>query len=212
MVVVLKQNAPVEKRNALIAEIETMGVAVQVTEGAETSILGLVGDTTHLNEFRISSNEIVANILRVQEPFKKANKMFKPDDTIVEVAGRKIGEGYFSVITGPCSVESEDQIESIASDVKANGATFLRGGAYKPRTSPYAFQGLGLEGLEYLKHAKEKTGLPIVSEIMSVDMVEKFVEDVDIIQVGARNMQNFVLLKELGKTNKIGRASCRERV
>ncbi|HZK26157.1 MAG TPA: 3-deoxy-7-phosphoheptulonate synthase [Thermoclostridium sp.] len=202
MVVVLKQNAPVEKRNALIAEIETMGVAVQVTEGAETSILGLVGDTTHLNEFRISSNEIVANILRVQEPFKKANKMFKPDDTIVEVAGRKIGEGYFSVITGPCSVESEDQIESIASDVKANGATFLRGGAYKPRTSPYAFQGLGLEGLEYLKHAKEKTGLPIVSEIMSVDMVEKFVEDVDIIQVGARNMQNFVLLKELGKTNK----------
>ena len=170
MVVVLKQNAPVEKRNALIAEIETMGVAVQVTEGAETSILGLVGDTTHLNEFRISSNEIVANILRVQEPFKKANKMFKPDDTIVEVAGRKIGEGYFSVITGPCSVESEDQIESIASDVKANGATFLRGGAYKPRTSPYAFQGLGLEGLEYLKHAKEKTGLPIVSEIMSVEI------------------------------------------
>lgn len=202
MVVVLKQNAPLEKRNALISEIETMGVKVQVTEGTETSILGLVGDTSHLNEFRISSNEIVANILRVQEPFKKANKMFKPDDTIIEVAGRKIGEGYFSVITGPCSVESEEQIESIAKEVKDNGATFLRGGAYKPRTSPYAFQGLGLEGLEYLKHAKEKTGLPIVSEIMSVGMVEKFVEDVDIIQVGARNMQNFVLLKELGKTSK----------
>lgn len=202
MVVVLKQNAPLEKRNALISEIETMGVKVQVTEGTETSILGLVGDTSHLNEFRISSNEIVANILWVQEPFKKANKMFKPDDTIIEVAGRKIGEGYFSVITGPCSVESEEQIESIAKEVKDNGATFLRGGAYKPRTSPYAFQGLGLEGLEYLKHAKEKTGLPIVSEIMSVGMVEKFVEDVDIIQVGARNMQNFVLLKELGKTSK----------
>jgi len=202
MVVVLKPNTPIEKRNALIAEIESMGVKVQVTEGTETSILGLVGDTTHINQYRISSNEIVANILRVQEPFKKANRMFKPESTIIEVNGRKIGEGYFSVITGPCSVESEEQIESIAEEVKKNGATFLRGGAYKPRTSPYAFQGLGLEGLEYLKHAREKTGLPIVSEIMSTDMVERFVEDVDIIQVGARNMQNFVLLKELGKTRK----------
>lgn len=202
MVVVLKPNTPIEKTNALIAEIESMGVKVQITEGTETAILGLVGDTTHLNQYRIASNEIVANILRVQEPYKKANKMFKPDDTIIEVAGRKIGEGYFSVITGPCSVESEEQIEGIAQVVKENGATFLRGGAYKPRTSPYAFQGLGLEGLEYLKHAREKTGLPIVSEIMSVDMVDRFVEDVDIIQVGARNMQNFVLLKELGKTRK----------
>ena len=128
--------------------------------------------------------------------------MFKPDNTIIEVSGRKIGEGYFTVITGPCSVESEDQIEGIAKVVKENKAAFLRGGAYKPRTSPYAFQGLGLEGLEYLKHAKTHTGLPIVSEIMSVDMVQRFVDDVDIIQIGARNMQNFVLLKELGKTNK----------
>jgi 3-deoxy-7-phosphoheptulonate synthase len=202
MVVVLKPNVPVEKRNDLIREIESMGVRVQITEGTETSILGLIGDTTNLNKYRIASNEIVANILRVQEPFKKANKMFKPDDTIIEVAGRKIGEGYFSIITGPCSVESEDQIEGIAKAVKDSGATFLRGGAYKPRTSPYAFQGLGLEGLEYLKHAREKTGLPIVSEIMSVDMVDRFAEDVDIIQVGARNMQNFVLLKELGKIRK----------
>lgn len=202
MVVVLKPNVPVEKRNELIREIESMGVRVQVTEGTETSILGLIGDTSNLNKYRIASNDIVANILRVQEPFKKANKMFKPDNTIIEVEGRKIGEGYFSVITGPCSVESAEQIEGIAKAVKEDGAAFLRGGAYKPRTSPYAFQGLGLEGLEYLKHAREKTGLPIVSEIMSVDMVDRFVEDVDIIQVGARNMQNFVLLKELGKTKK----------
>ena len=202
MVVVLKPNASIEKRNELIREIESMGVKVQITEGTETSILGIIGDTTNLNRYRIASNEIVANILRVQEPFKKANKMFKPDDTIIEVAGRKIGEGHFCVMTGPCSVESEDQIEGIAKAVKEDGATFLRGGAYKPRSSPYAFQGLGLEGLEYLKHARERTGLPIVSEIMSVDMVERFAEDVDIIQVGARNMQNFVLLKELGKIRK----------
>lgn len=202
MVVVLKPNVPIDKRNALIQEIESMGVRVQVTEGTETSILGLIGDTANLNKFRIASNEIVANVLRVQEPFKKANKMFKPEDTVIEVAGRKIGAGYFSVITGPCSVESEEQIEGIAKAVMENGAAFLRGGAYKPRTSPYAFQGLGLEGLEYLKHAREKTGLPIVSEIMSVDMVQRFAEDVDIIQVGARNMQNFVLLKELGKIRK----------
>jgi len=202
MVVVLKPNTPLEKRNELIREIESMGVRVQVTEGTQTSILGLIGDTSNLNKYRIASNEIVANVLRVQAPFKKANKMFRPEDTIIEVAGRKIGEGYFSVITGPCSVESEEQIEGIAKAVKENGALFLRGGAYKPRTSPYAFQGLGLEGLEYLKHAREKTGLPIVSEIMSVDMVQRFAEDVDIIQVGARNMQNFVLLKELGKIRK----------
>ncbi len=202
MVVVLKPNTPIEKRNELIREIESMSVKVQVTEGTETSILGIIGDTSNLNRYRIASHDIVANILRVQEPFKKANKMFKPEDTIIEVAGRKIGEGYFCVMTGPCSVESEDQIEGIAKAVKENGATFLRGGAYKPRSSPYAFQGLGLEGLEYLKHAREKTGLPIVSEIMSVDMVERFSEDVDIIQVGARNMQNFVLLKELGKIRK----------
>ncbi len=202
MVVVLKPNTSIEKRNELIGEIESMGVRVQITEGTETSILGIIGDTTNLNRYRIASNEIVANVLRVQEPFKKANKMFKPDNTVVEAAGRKIGEGYFSVITGPCSVESEEQIEGIAEAVKKSGAAFLRGGAYKPRTSPYAFQGLGLEGLEYLKAAREKTGLPIVSEIMSADLVERFVEDVDIIQVGARNMQNFVLLKELGKIRK----------
>lgn len=202
MVVVLKANTSIEEREELISEIEAMGVKVQITQGTGTSILGLVGDTTNVDKYRIASKEIVSNILQVQEPFKKANKMFKPNDTIIDVKGRKIGQGYFTVITGPCSVESEEQIEGIAQAVKENGASLLRGGAYKPRFSPYTFQGLGLEGLDYLKHASQITGLPIVSEITDVLMLDRFVQDVDIIQVGARNMQNFVLLRELGKVNK----------
>ena len=202
MVVVLKPNTSIEEREELISEIEAMGVKVQITQGTGTSILGLVGDTTNVDKYRIASKEIVSNILQVQEPFKKANKMFKPNDTIIDVKGRKIGQGYFTVITGPCSVESEEQIEGIAQAVKENGASLLRGGAYKPRFSPYTFQGLGLEGLDYLKHASQITGLPIVSEITDVLMLDRFVQDVDIIQVGARNMQNFVLLRELGKVNK----------
>lgn len=202
MVVVLKPNTSIEEREELISEIEAMGVKVQITQGTGTSILGLVGDTTNVDKYRIASKEIVSNILQVQEPFKKANKMFKPNDTIIDVKGRKIGQGYFTVITGPCSVESVEQIEGIAQAVKENGASLLRGGAYKPRFSPYTFQGLGLEGLDYLKHASQITGLPIVSEITDVQMLDRFVQDVDIIQVGARNMQNFVLLRELGKVNK----------
>ena len=138
----------------------------------------------------------------VQEPFKKANRLFHPDNSIIDVLGNKIGDKKIALIAGPCSVESEEQITEIAKEVKALGASFLRGGAFKPRTSPYSFQGLELEGLELLKKAKEKTGLPIVTEIMSTSMIEKFIEDVDVIQVGARNMQNFDLLKELGKTKK----------
>ncbi len=138
----------------------------------------------------------------VQEPFKKANRLFHPDNSIIDVLGNKIGDKKIALIAGPCSVESEEQITEIAKEVKALGASFLRGGAFKPRTSPYSFQGLELEGLELLKKAKAKTGLPIVTEIMSTSMIEKFIEDVDVIQVGARNMQNFDLLKELGKTNK----------
>ena len=202
MVVVLKPNTSIEEREELISEIEAMGVKVQITQGTGTSILGLVGDTTNVDKYRIASKEIVSNILQVQEPFKKANKMFKPNDTIIDVKGRKIGQGYFTVITGPCSVESEEQIEGIAQAVKENGASLLRGGAYKPRFSPYTFQGLGLEGLDYLKHASQITGLPIVSEITDVLMLDRFVQDGDIIQVGSRNMQNFVLLRELGKVNK----------
>ncbi|NLX64439.1 MAG: 3-deoxy-7-phosphoheptulonate synthase [Clostridiaceae bacterium] len=202
MILVLKPGAPQEQVDELISRIKSMGLDVHISVGVDTTIVGLVGDTTKLDRLHFSSYDIVQNVLKVTEPFKQANRMFHPDDTVIEVNGRKIGEGHFVVISGPCSVESEEQIVSIAKELKRIGASFLRGGAYKPRTSPYSFQGLGLEGLEFLKIARAETGLPIVSEIMSTDLLDRFVEDVDIIQVGARNMQNFVLLRELGRTNK----------
>jgi 3-deoxy-7-phosphoheptulonate synthase len=202
MILVLKPGSTEEQRKELIREIENLGLKVHLSVGEETTIIGLVGDVSRINPYALTSNEIVANFLRVREPFKKANRMFKPEDTIVEVCGRRIGAGYFTIMSGPCSVESEEQIVSISRELKRAGASFLRGGAYKPRTSPYSFQGLGLEGLELLKTAKKETGLPIVSEIMSTEVLDRFVEDVDIIQVGARNMQNFVLLRELGRTGK----------
>ncbi len=202
MILVLKPGVAQEQKDELIRHIESMGLKVHVSVGEGTTIVGLVGDTSRINSFTFSSHDIVNNVLRVSEPFKKANRMFHPVDTIIDVCGRKIGKGYFVIISGPCSVESEEQIVGIARELKKAGASFLRGGAYKPRTSPYSFQGLGLEGLDYLKIAREETGLPIVSEIMSTDVLDRFVEDVDIIQVGARNMQNFVMLRELGRTNK----------
>jgi len=202
MILVLKPGAPQEQVEELIGRIKSMGLDVHISVGVDTTIVGLVGDTTKLDRLHFSSYDIVQNVLKVTEPFKQANRMFHPDDTVIDVNGRKIGEGHFVVISGPCSVESEEQIVSIAKELKKIGASFLRGGAYKPRTSPYSFQGLGLEGLEFLKIARAETGLPIVSEIMSTDLLDRFVEDVDIIQVGARNMQNFVLLRELGRTNK----------
>lgn len=202
MILVLKPGAPKEQVDELIGRIRTMGLDVHISVGVDTTIVGLVGDTTKLDRLVFSSYDIVQNVLKVTEPFKKANRMFHPDDTVIDVNGRKIGEGHFVIIAGPCSVESEHQIVGIARELKKIGASFLRGGAYKPRTSPYSFQGLGLEGLELLKIARAETGLPIVSEIMSTDVLGKFVEDVDIIQVGARNMQNFVLLRELGRIRK----------
>jgi len=202
MILVLKPGAPKEQVDELLSRIKSLGLDVHISVGVDTTIVGLVGDTTKLDRMIFSSYDIVQNVLKVTEPFKKANRMFHPDDTVVDVNGRKVGEGHFVVISGPCSVESEEQIVSIAKELKKVGASFLRGGAYKPRTSPYSFQGLGLEGLEFLKIARAETGLPIVSEIMSTDLLDRFVEDVDIIQVGARNMQNFVLLRELGRTNK----------
>jgi 3-deoxy-7-phosphoheptulonate synthase len=202
MILVLKPGASQEQKNELVRHIEEMGLNVHVSVGEETTIIGLVGDTSKVNAYTFSSYDIVINVLRVTEPFKKANRMFQPFDTVIDVNGRKIGQGHFVIIAGPCSVENEDQIVGIARDLKKAGASFLRGGAYKPRTSPYSFQGLGLEGLELLKIARAETGLPIVSEIMSTDVLDRFVEDVDIIQVGARNMQNFVLLRELGRTQK----------
>jgi len=201
MIVVVKPNTKETEIQRLIKMIETQGLKIHYSRGVDHTILGIVGDTTLVDVEKIRSSRIVKDVLWVQEPYKKANRLFHPEDTIVEVNGRKIGEGTISVFAGPCSVESEDQMLTIAKSVKKSGATFLRGGAFKPRSSPYAFQGLGYEGLELLKIAREATGLPIVSEIMAVEHLKAF-EDVNIIQVGARNMQNFILLKELGKIDK----------
>ena len=202
MIVKLNPKTKSEDIERLIKEVEDLGISAYLIEGFEKSVIGLVGDTTLIDEKKLEGNKIVEKITKVQEPFKKANRMFHPLNSVYDVLGEKIGGEKIALIAGPCSVESEEQITNIASSVKMCGAGFLRGGAFKPRTSPYSFQGLELQGLELLKLAKKKTGLPIVTEIMSTSMIEKFNEEVDIIQVGARNMQNFDLLKELGKIKK----------
>ncbi|MBN2851343.1 MAG: 3-deoxy-7-phosphoheptulonate synthase [Clostridia bacterium] len=202
MVIVLKPYASKQQIDSLISEIEKYEVTVQKVIGSNLTILGLIGDTASIDIDKIAINEIVHKAMRIQEPFKRANIMFHPEKSVIKVGDTEIGGGKIVTIAGPCSVESEEQIVDIARQVKLAGATFLRGGAFKPRSSPYSFQGLGFEGLNLLKTARQETGLMIVSEILSHDMVDRFVEDVDIIQVGARNMQNFVLLKELGKIDK----------
>jgi 3-deoxy-7-phosphoheptulonate synthase len=202
MVVVVKSGTSQQDIEKLAELIRQEGVEVKITFGKDTSILGLVGDTSSVNREKIEMHQHVEKVMRVQEPFKKANRKFKPDDTIVNVNGRKIGGGNIGIIAGPCSVESEEQVVEIARRVKAAGASFLRGGAYKPRSSPYSFQGLEIQGLRMLKTASEETGLPIVTEILSTRVLDIFLEMVDVIQVGARNMQNFDLLKELGKIRK----------
>ena len=202
MVVILKPKTSTEEINKLTRDLESKGVTVNPVIGTELIILGLVGDTSKLDPCYIEANPYVERVMHVQEPFKKANRMFHPEDSIIDVNGNTIGGRKISVIAGPCSVETEEQIITVAKDVKKYGASFLRGGAFKPRTSPYSFQGLKYDGLELLKIAREQTGLPIVTEIMSPYDIEVFNENVDVIQVGARNMQNFDLLKELGKTNK----------
>ncbi len=201
MVIILKQNQEKKKVDELISWLEQYHVKVNIVNGSHTTILGLIGDTSKIDIENVAAKEVVESVKRVQEPYKNANRKFHPDDTIIEVNGRKIGEGYMNVIAGPCSVESEEQICEVARRVKQAGASFLRGGAFKPRTSPYTFQGLRAEGIELLCEARAKTGLPIVTEIMSLQHLELF-NDVDIIQVGARNMQNFELLKELGHCKK----------
>ena len=201
MIVALKPQTTEERKDQLIGWLKGMGVDVHVSVGEYQTILGLVGDTTRLDIDLIGSLDIVDSVNRITEPFKCCNRKFHPDDTVIEVGDAKIGGGHFGMIAGPCSVESEDQIVTIAKAVKEAGAQLLRGGAFKPRTSPYDFQGLKAEGLELLKIARAETGLPIVSEIMSAADLPLF-EDVDVLQVGARNMQNFDLLKELGATNK----------
>lgn len=202
MIVILKQKTPEQEVKKLIDKIHSLGVDVQMINGQEKNILGIIGDTSKVDPSKIEANKNVEKIMSVQEPYKKANRLFHPENSIFNISGREIGGKKLALIAGPCSVESAEQVTGIAKAVKEIGAGFLRGGAFKPRTSPYSFQGLEAEGLELLKLARKETGLPIVTEIMSTSMIDKFVDDVDIIQVGARNMQNFDLLKELGKTDK----------
>ena len=201
MIVILKQNAEQNEVNALLKQLEDMGFDHHYSKGENSTIVGIIGDTSTLDTDDLKTIDVVADVKRVSEPFKLANRKFHPDSSIFNIAGRTVGEGHFSVIAGPCSVETIPQMTETAEAVKKSGASFLRGGAFKPRTSPYSFQGLHDEGLKILLEAKKATGLPIVTEIMNQAHLDLF-EDVDIIQVGARNMQNFELLKELGKCNK----------
>lgn len=201
MIVVLKNGTPKEKREQLIGWLKNLGLQIHISEGEAYTVLGLVGDTSRVDMDLVESLEIVDSVKRVSEPFKFCNRKFHPDDTVVEIGSVKVGGGHFAMIAGPCSVESEDQIVTVAKAVKASGADMLRGGAFKPRTSPYDFAGLKAQGLELLKIARRETGLPIVTELMNIMDLELF-EDVDVIQIGARNMQNFDLLRELGKLDK----------
>ena len=201
MIVILKNNVEQTQVQQLVKDFEAQNFAVHFSQGANTTILGLVGDTAHVDVEKILTIDIVRDVRRISEPYKAASRSFHPQDTIVQVGDLRIGAGTFTVIAGPCSVESEEQMATVAASVKASGAAFLRGGAFKPRTSPYSFQGLEDEGIRLLTAAKKATGLPIVTEIMSETQLDEFA-DVDIIQVGARNMQNFRLLKELGHCNK----------
>ena len=201
MIIIVKPNVNEERIQDLIRWIESQNLITHVSKGEFTTIVGVIGDTSKLDEDLIMGLDIVDSVKRVSEPFKSANRKFHPLDSVIDVSGVKVGGGNFAMIAGPCSVESHDQIISIAQDVKAAGANMLRGGAFKPRTSPYDFQGLKADGLELLLEAKKITGLPIVTEIMNANHLPLF-ENVDLIQVGARNMQNFELLKELGHTNK----------
>ncbi|MBR5382153.1 MAG: 3-deoxy-7-phosphoheptulonate synthase, partial [Oscillospiraceae bacterium] len=201
MIVVLKADASKNKQDQLVEWLKGMGLGTHVVTGEYQTVIGLIGDVSKVDMDLIESLDIVDSVKRVSETFKCCNRKFHPDDTVVEVRDVKVGGGHFCLIAGPCSVETEEQVVAVAKAVKAAGADMLRGGAFKPRTSPYDFQGLKGTGIELLKIAREETGLPIVSEIMSVADLPLF-EDVDVLQVGARNMQNFDLLRELGKTGK----------
>ena len=202
MVVIIKPGTSQNEIRKLAAKFEAENLKVGITNGVGCSILGLVGDTAHIDIDKILLNEYVERVMRVSEPYKKANRKFHPEDTIVDVNGVKVGGGNFAVMAGPCSVESEAQIVEVAKAVQSSGAAMLRGGAFKPRTSPYSFQGMGVQGLKLLLEAKAETGLPIVTELMSPKYCELFEEKVDLVQIGARNMQNFDLLKEVGKMSK----------
>ena len=201
MIIVLKPGAPEAECKKIKDMLLREGFQINEIVGVNMTIYGVIGDTSTFDPKRITVNDYVEKVMRVQEPFKRANRMFHPENSVVDVSGVKVGGKKIVVIAGPCSIETDEQMSAVAASVKAAGATLLRGGAFKPRTSPYSFQGLKEKGLEMLKAAGDKNGMPIVTEIMSADKIERFLEDVDLIQVGARNMQNFELLKELGKTN-----------
>ncbi len=201
MITVLKAETTKKQRDKLIEWFESQGLKVHISEGEFQTVLGLVGDTSKIDEELVESLEMVESVKRISEPFKSANRKFHPEDMVTDISGVKIGGGSFAIIAGPCSVESEAQILEVARSIKASGASLLRGGAFKPRTSPYDFQGMKAEGIELLLEAKKDTGMPIVTEIMNEKHLPLF-EDVDVIQVGARNMQNFELLKALGRTDK----------
>lgn len=202
MIIILNNNIQEERINAFMEELkDNYNVSLHVSQGVDTKIIGLVGDTSTIDIDMLMANDLVSNVRRIGEPYKKANRKMHPQDSVIDISGVKLGGGNFQVIAGPCSIETQEQIEEVATKVAKSGAGLLRGGAFKPRTSPYSFQGLHDEGLKLLLKAKEATKLPIVTEIMSPEHISLF-EDVDLIQVGARNMQNFELLKELGKLNK----------
>ena len=201
MIIVVKNTSDEGQVANLIDWVKDLGLDVHLSRGEQSTVIGLIGDTSKVDIDLISSLDVVEKVQRVGEPFKNANRKFHPQDTVIDVGGVKIGGDNFTVIAGPCSVESEKQIIEVATAVKKSGATLLRGGAFKPRTSPYAFQGLRDQGINYLLKAKEETGMPIVTELMSASHLDLF-KDVDVIQIGARNMQNFELLKEVGKTGK----------
>ncbi|WP_238882156.1 3-deoxy-7-phosphoheptulonate synthase [Clostridium sp. YIM B02551] len=202
MIVIMNNKAKDDEIKKVMGIVEGLGLEANLSRGGSFCVIGLVGDTSIIDGDKLMAIDGVEKVLKVQEPYKKANRLFKPENSIIDVNGNKIGGKNFAVMAGPCSVESEEQIIEVAKKVKESGANFLRGGAFKPRTSPYSFQGLELEGLNLLLKAKEATGLSIVTEIMSTDYIDVFEEKVDVIQVGARNMQNFDLLKQLGKTKK----------
>ncbi len=199
MIIVMKATATKEDVEKISKQVQEKGLRTNVVNGEEVSIIGIIGDTTKLDPRQIEVDRSVERVMYVSEPYKLANRAFHPEDTVIQVGNTQVGGGNLTVIAGPCSVESMEQVIEIAKSVKASGATMLRGGAFKPRTSPYAFQGLGSEGLDYLVAAREVTGLPIVSELMDARYIDEFNEKVDVVQIGARNMQNFDLLKEVGK-------------
>ena len=202
MIIVMKPGIPAEEELRVKSLMESKGFQIHESRGANFTLFGVVGDTAAFDMNQLRVYDCIDKVMRVQEPYKRANRMFHPEDSIVDVCGVKVGGKQITVMAGPCSVETREQIIGVAEDVKQMGAAILRGGAFKPRTSPYSFQGLQETGLDLLKEAKAVTGLLIITEIMSADKIERFVADVDVIQVGARNMQNFELLKELGKTDK----------